>query len=72
MSLIDKEDKILLLEIVSCRDLLAADKTGTSDPYVKIKMDGKELHKTKHILKTYVSPFNTNRCPIRILLTPAS
>ena len=52
MSLIEKEDKILLVEVLSCRDLLAADKTGKSDPYVKLKLNGKDVHKTKHILQT--------------------
>jgi len=52
MDLIDKEDKVFLIEIVSCRGLLAADKTGASDPYIKVKMDGKDIHKTKHVLKT--------------------
>ena len=46
------EDKELFIEIVSCRDLLAADKSGTSDPYVKISLGKKELHRTKHVLKT--------------------
>lgn len=46
------EELNLMVEIVSCRDLLAGDKNGLSDPYVKIKMEGKELHRTKHILKT--------------------
>jgi Ca2+-dependent lipid-binding protein len=42
----------LKIEIVSCRNVLVADKGGTSDPYVKAQMGGKDLHKTKHILKT--------------------
>jgi len=41
----------LKLEIVSCRGLLIADKTS-SDPYVKIMSGEKDLHKTKHIVKT--------------------
>ena len=50
--IIDIDDKILLIEILSCRDLLAADKTGASDPYVKIKMDNEDLHKTDIVKKT--------------------
>lgn len=48
----DIEDKILQIEIVSCRDLLVADKTGVSDPYVMIILGDKVKHKTKHIRKT--------------------
>ena len=46
------EELHLAIEIVSCRNLLAADKNGLSDPYVKILMGGNEIHKTKHIRKT--------------------
>ena len=49
---IPEDDKELFIEIVSCRDLLAADKSGLSDPYVKILMGKKELHKTQHVVKT--------------------
>ena len=42
----------LVVTIQSARDLIAADKTGKSDPYVKVLLGSKELHKTKHILKT--------------------
>ena len=54
MHVVDIDDKILLIEIISCRSLLAGDKTGTSDPYVKIKTktDGKDLHKTNFLRKT--------------------
>eukprot|EP00546_Thalassionema_frauenfeldii_P020474 CAMPEP_0178902658 /NCGR_PEP_ID=MMETSP0786-20121207/4727_1 /TAXON_ID=186022 /ORGANISM="Thalassionema frauenfeldii, Strain CCMP 1798" /LENGTH=1315 /DNA_ID=CAMNT_0020573949 /DNA_START=59 /DNA_END=4006 /DNA_ORIENTATION=- len=58
MKCIDKEDKIFLLEIVSCRNLLASDKTGLSDPYVKIKYAGKTVHETKPIHRT-VNPVFT-------------
>lgn len=46
------DQKILLVEILSCRELLAADKNGFSDPYVKVKMGSKKLHRTDHIRKT--------------------
>lgn len=46
------EDKEILIEIVAARNLSAADKTGLSDPYVKIKLGGKDLHETKPVLKT--------------------
>ena len=42
----------LLIKIDSCRDLLAGDRNGFSDPYVKVELGEKTLHKTNHILKT--------------------
>ena len=48
----DMPDKMLLVEIVSCRQLIAADKNGLSDPFVKAKMGNKEIHKTGRITKT--------------------
>lgn len=50
--MVDLDDKILLIEIMSCRDLLVADKSGASDPFVKIKMGDKDLHETSIIKKT--------------------
>jgi len=41
----------LKIDIVSCKDLLIADLTS-SDPYVKVNLGKKDLHKTKHINKT--------------------
>lgn len=49
------EELHLKVEIVSARGLLAADKNGRSDPYVKMLMNGKDLHKTKHLNKTYAT-----------------
>lgn len=49
---IPTEDKDIHIEIVSARNLLAADRNGLSDPYVKIKLGGKDLHETKVIKKT--------------------
>ena len=46
------EDNLsLLIEIVSCRDLLIGDVTA-SDPYVKIMLGREDLHKTKHLIQT--------------------
>lgn len=42
----------LLIEIVSAWDLAKADAVGGSDPYVKVTMNGKEVHKTKHLFST--------------------
>lgn len=48
----EEETCSLFIEIVSCRDLLPADKTGLSDPYVKVKYSGRDVHETKHRLQT--------------------
>jgi len=42
----------LFIEIVSCENLIAADKGGTSDPYVKVKLGKNAIHETKHVMKT--------------------
>ena len=41
----------LRIEIVGCQNLLSADKTGKSDPYVKVKYQGKDIHETMHIVQ---------------------
>lgn len=49
------DDKInILVEIVSASDLLAADMVS-SDPYVKVLLGGKQVHKTDYISNTLVS-----------------
>ncbi|CAJ1963811.1 unnamed protein product [Cylindrotheca closterium] len=52
LNLTDMEEKIILVEIMSCRDLLGADKDGLSDPFVRIKMGSKNIHKTERVNKT--------------------
>jgi hypothetical protein len=52
MSLPDQDELSLSIEILSCRDLLISDRNKSSDPYVKVTLGDKDLHKTKHILKT--------------------
>ena len=47
-----EEEKPVFIEIVSCHQLIAADKTGASDPYVKIKLGKKDLHETKPVMQT--------------------
>jgi hypothetical protein len=63
--------KELLIEIVSCRDILAADKSSTSDPYVKIKLGGKDVHKTSHIEKTLNPAFSSAHKNAYIIKCPA-
>lgn len=41
----------LRIEIMGCQNLLSADKTGSSDPYVKVKYLGKDIHETMHIVQ---------------------
>ena len=46
----DSKTKInLLMDIVSGSDLPVGDIDGSTDPYVVVQMQGKELHRTKHI-----------------------
>jgi Ca2+-dependent lipid-binding protein len=59
--------KELLIEIISCREIPAADKNGTSDPYVKIKLGGKEVHKTSHIEKTLNPAFSSTHKNLYII-----
>ena len=47
-----KDRVSLLIGIESCRGLLSADPNGLSDPYVKVVLGGKDIHKTKIIRKT--------------------
>lgn len=51
-SIEQEEEKPVFIEIVSCQQLIAADKTGASDPYVKIKLGKKDLHETKPVMQT--------------------
>lgn len=50
------DEKIILVEILSCRDLLATDSRGTCNPYVKVKLGGDEVHKTGRLKKRSVNP----------------
>lgn len=47
-----KDQLSFFIEIVSCRELLVADKTGSSDPYVKVKFGKKDIHETHHRCQT--------------------
>ena len=54
ISVVEPPDATILelnIRIVSCRNLLKGDR-NSSDPYVKIMLGTKELHRTKYILKT--------------------
>ncbi|CAG8489756.1 8039_t:CDS:10 [Acaulospora morrowiae] len=46
------ESGSLRLTIIEAKDLIAADSGGTSDPYVKVKFNKKDIYKTQTIKKT--------------------
>ena len=51
------------IEILSCSDLLIRDrKAKSSDPYVKVKLAGKDIHTTKTILKWWEGGFVFSLC----------
>ena len=51
-AIVNKEGTIdLAVRIVSCRGLLVGD-FRSSDPFVKVYLGGKCVHKTRHIGKT--------------------
>jgi len=45
-------NKEIVIQIMSCRDLIAGDSCGTSDPFVEILMGHNVLHRTRWIDKT--------------------
>lgn len=45
-------NKEILVEIKGCRNLVACDKGRKSDPYVKVFLGGRQVHKTNYIEKT--------------------
>lgn len=64
----ENEDEVsMFIQIVSCRGLLVADKTGTSDPYVKVKLGKKDVHETKYIEKTLNPEFSSQHNPFFVL-----
>lgn len=52
----------LLVEIASCRGLLVGD-FRSSDPYVKVKLGGADVHETKHISSTLDPVFTSDYDP---------
>ena len=46
----DLDEKIILVEILSCRDLFPI--SGTCNPYVKAILQGNEIHRTDRLKKT--------------------
>lgn len=49
------------MDLLSARDLMAADKTGTSDPYVVFTVNGERLYKSDVIKKALNPKWNRAR-----------
>ncbi|KAI7856792.1 hypothetical protein BDC45DRAFT_502332 [Circinella umbellata] len=49
---------MLTVKIIEARGLQGVDKSGTSDPYVRIRIDGQQVHRTKTIPKTLAPTWN--------------
>ncbi|EPR78474.1 Ca2+-dependent lipid-binding protein [Spraguea lophii 42_110] len=49
---------IVTLKIINCKNVKGVDSNGLSDPYIKIFLNGKKIHKTKVIKKNVNPVFN--------------
>lgn len=47
-------DGVLRVKVIEARGLKGVDKSGTSDPYVRVQIDGQQVHKTKTVSKSLV------------------
>lgn len=61
----------ILVEIVGAQNLIAADSSGTSDPFVKVKLNGKTIHQTKVIKRSLDPIWNLSTKSFFILSTNA-
>ncbi|KAG2225823.1 hypothetical protein INT45_007067, partial [Circinella minor] len=53
------------IKIIEARNLRGVDRSGTSDPFVRLRVGNKQVHKTKHMKKTLTPKWNeTFQCPI--------
>ncbi|KAI8367199.1 C2 domain-containing protein [Choanephora cucurbitarum] len=57
---------ILHVELVSAKNLMAADKSGTSDPYVVFNVNGEKVHKSDTIKKTLNPKWTNERFSVPI------
>ncbi|KAI9316811.1 C2 domain-containing protein [Dichotomocladium elegans] len=48
----------LNITLLGARNLKAMDKGGTSDPYARVRMGGKQVFKTRHVKKTLTPEWN--------------
>lgn len=60
---------ILTVDLVSARNLMAADKIGTSDPYVVFTVNGERVHKSETIKKTLNPKWHNERFTVPIVST---
>lgn len=58
---------ILNVELVSATNLMAADKSGTSDPYVIFNVNGEKVHKSEIIKKTLNPKWSHERFTVPIV-----
>jgi tellurium resistance protein TerZ len=54
----------LHIKLIEARNLKACDAGGTSDPYVRIKQNGRVLHKTRVVKKTLSPVWNDDYCVV--------
>ncbi|CEP18998.1 hypothetical protein [Parasitella parasitica] len=57
---------ILTVDLVSAKNLMAADKAGTSDPYVIFTVNGERVHKSETIRKTLNPEWKRERFTVPI------
>ncbi|KAI9485598.1 MAG: C2 domain-containing protein [Benjaminiella poitrasii] len=57
---------VLTVNLVSARNLMAADKTGTSDPYVVFNVNGERVYKSETIRKTLNPKWHNERFTVPI------
>lgn len=55
------------MDLLSARDLMAVDKTGTSDPYVVFTVNGERLYKSDVIKKALNPKWNHARFTVPIV-----
>lgn len=58
---------VLTVDLVSAQNLMAADKTGTSDPYVTFTVNGERVHKSDTIRKTLNPKWQRERFTVPIV-----
>ncbi|KAI9266580.1 C2 domain-containing protein [Phascolomyces articulosus] len=64
-------DGMLTIKIIEARNLRGVDRTGTSDPFVRLRVGKKQVYKTKHIKKTLTPQWNdTFQCSVSSQPTP--
>lgn len=57
----------MTVDLVGAQNLMAADKTGTSDPYVVFTVNGERVHKSETIRKTLNPRWQRERFTVPIV-----